>query len=105
MMSKEFSDALEALRLAGNALLSLSDTIEKVLTETEAKKAEQSQAEETVVSVTMADVKKVLTAKSRAGHTKEVKALLKKYGSDKLSGIDESCYQALMEEAEGIGNA
>ena len=105
MMSKEFSDALEALRLAGNALLSLSDTIEKVLTETEAKKAEQSQGEETVVSVTMADVKKVLTAKSRAGHTKEVKALLKKYGSDKLSGIDESCYQALMEEAEVIGNA
>ena len=105
MMSKEFSDALEALRLAGNALLSLSDTIEKVLTEAESKRSEKPQEEEPEIPVTMADVKKGLTAKSRAGHTKEVKELLKKYGSDKLSGIDESCYPALMEEAEVIGNA
>ena len=104
-MSKEFKEALEALRLAGNALLTLSDTIEKVLTEAEAKRAEQPQAEEPVIPVSMADVKKVLTAKSRAGHTKEVKELLKKYGADKLSGIDESCYPALLEEAEVIGDA
>ncbi len=104
-MSKEFKEALEALRLAGNALLQLSDTIEKVLTEAEAKKTDLPQEEETVIPVSMADVKKVLTAKSRAGHTKEVKELLKKYGSDRLSGIDPSCYPALMEEAEVIGNA
>ena len=104
-MSKEFKEALEALRLAGNALLQLSDTIEKVLTEAEAKKTDLPQEEETVIPVSMADVKKVLTAKSRAGHTKEVKELLKKYGSDRLSGIDPSCYPALMEEAEVISNA
>lgn len=59
MMSKEFKDALEALRLAGNALLFLSDTIEKVLTEAEAKRDEQPQVEEPEIPVTMADVKKV----------------------------------------------
>lgn len=65
-MSKEFKEALEALRAAGDALLVLSDVIEKVLTEAASKgtPAEDAPAES---SVTMADVKAMLTKKSRAG--------------------------------------
>ena len=50
------------------------------------------------------DVRAVLAEKSRAGHTAEVRALLKKYGAAKLSEIDPANYEALMKDAEVIGN-
>lgn len=45
----------------------------------------------------------VLAEKSRAGFTKEVKALLIKHGADKLSAVDAAEYAALMAEAEELG--
>lgn len=50
------------------------------------------------------DVRAVLAEKSRAGHTAEVRALLQKYGAAKLSEIDLANYEALMKDAEVIGN-
>lgn len=50
------------------------------------------------------DVRAVLAEKSHAGHTAEVRALLKKYGAAKLSEIDPANYEALMKDAEVIGN-
>lgn len=50
------------------------------------------------------DVRAVLAEKSRTGHTAEVRALLKKYGATKLSEIDPANYEALMKDAEVIGN-
>ena len=122
-MSKELIEALEALRTAGNALLSLSDTIEKVLREAERKdQAEEDVKEEPQETAAagsseepdndpadpapkFSEVKALLTKKSRAGFTKEVKELLKKYGADRLSAVDPSHYEDLMKEAEVIGNA
>lgn len=45
-------------------------------------------------------VRAVLAEKSRAGKTAEVKALLTKYGADKLTDVAPSEYAALMAEAE-----
>ena len=50
------------------------------------------------------DVRAVLAEKSRAGHTAEVRALLKKHGADKLSEIDPAKYEALLQDAEVIAN-
>lgn len=50
------------------------------------------------------DVRAVLAEKSRAGHTAEVRTLLKKYGAEKLSEIDPANYESLMKDAEVIGN-
>lgn len=55
--------------------------------------------------VTLEEVRTKLANLSRNGHTKEVKALLSKYGADKLSAIDKDMYEALLADAEGIGNA
>lgn len=55
--------------------------------------------------VTLEEVRTKLANLSRNGHTKEVKALLLKYGADKLSAIDKDKYEALLADAEGIGNA
>ena len=47
-------------------------------------------------------VRAVLAEKSRLGKTTEVKALLTKFGVDKLSELDSSKYDELLKEAEVI---
>ena len=49
------------------------------------------------------DVRKAFAAKSHAGHTAEVKALITKYGASRLSDIQESDYANLMADLEVIG--
>lgn len=46
------------------------------------------------------EVRAVLADKSRAGHTAEIRELLKKYGASKLSLVDTKHYEALLREAE-----
>lgn len=53
--------------------------------------------------ITLAEVRAVLANKSRAGFTEEVKQLVMKHGAEKLSGVPESEYPALMKEAESLG--
>lgn len=55
-----------------------------------------------VKKVELEDVRKVLTDKSRAGFTSEVKELLKKHGANKLSEINPDEYEALIVEAGNI---
>ena len=52
---------------------------------------------------TFEDVRKAFSAKSHAGFTTEVKALISKYGAARLSDIQESDYAALMADLEVIG--
>ena len=59
-------------------------------------------AEAKTVKLTLEDVRKVLTEKSRAGKTSDVKALLKKHGSNKLSEVNPDDYEELLKEAEGL---
>lgn len=67
-------------------------------------KEEAVQAGEPAKEWTLEEVRMVLADKSRAGHTEEVKALISKYGADRLSDIDPADFAALMAEAEVIGN-
>ena len=46
----------------------------------------------------------VLADKSRAGHTAEVRVLLQKYGASRLSSVDPASYEALLADAEVLGN-
>ena len=52
--------------------------------------------------VTMQDVHAVLAKKLNDGKRKEVKGLLLKYDSGKLSGVKESDYPALLTEARAL---
>lgn len=53
-------------------------------------------------SVTLEEVRAVLAEKSRLGKTTEVKALLTRFGVNKLSELDASKYDELLKETEGI---
>ena len=68
-------------------------------------KAEILPQEEPVVKTySKEDVRGILASKSAKGHGKEVKALLSKYGADKLSTLSPEHYAAVVAEAEVIGN-
>lgn len=54
--------------------------------------------------ITLSELRAVLANKSRAGFTDEVKQLLMKHGAEKLSGIAETEYAALMKEAKNLGS-
>ena len=54
--------------------------------------------------ISMEQVRGVLADKSRAGHTEAIRAILKKYGADRLSAADPNDYQAIMAEAEALGD-
>ena len=48
------------------------------------------------------DVRAVLAAKTQAGKRREVKELLLKYDSGKLSGVNPENYAALLADAEAL---
>lgn len=58
--------------------------------------------EELEPKVSLEDVRAYLAVLSQKGKTAEVKALILKFGANKLSEVDESKYAELLKEAEGI---
>ncbi len=64
---------------------------------------EISVTKKTTPALTLIEVRKVLAEKSREGHTDQVRVLLEKYGADKLSAINPTNYQSLVNDAECLG--
>ena len=94
-------DNLEAL--SGN-LRDMADALKTeccVDAEPEVKKTTAT----TQPKISLEQVRAVLADKSQSGFTAEVRDLIAKYGSNKLSGIDPKHYPAILKEAEEIGNA
>lgn len=67
------------------------------------EKTEKPKKEKTKV-YTLEDVRGVLAEKSQSGLTSEVKDLIAKFGGSKLSDIDPINYEAIIKEAEVLGN-
>lgn len=93
--------------------LTIADGFEKLaagyraLADANSAPAESEPASETEVpveapKVTMQDVHDVLVSKLNDGKRKEVKELLLKYDSGKLSGVKESDYPALLADARAL---
>ena len=95
---EEVRSAAEASTDAANWLSQQfnSDTEEAPITEAQLEKKPE---------LTLEQVRAVLADKSRAGHTAAVRDLLQKYGASKLSQVDPKHYEALLKDAEVIGNA
>ncbi len=60
------------------------------------------QAEPEKKPIAIEDVRAVLAAKTQAGKRREVKELLLKYDSGKLSGVKPENYAALLADAEAL---
>lgn len=65
--------------------------------------SDQEETEEPAPQLTLSDVRGVLARKSQAGLTKGVKALIQKYGAERLSDVKPEDYEALLKDVEGLG--
>ena len=107
-MSKmaEMAQTIEELRTAAASINAAADWLYQQFSgdDNEAQVTKAPAKKETKPELKLEDVRAVLAEKSRAGHTAEVRALLKKYGAAKLSETEPANYEALMNDAEVIGN-
>lgn len=81
---------IEELRMCAATLSRIADTLSKM-----------AEPEKSVP--TLEEVRAVLAKLSVEGHSAAVKALIAKFGADKLSDIAPEQYAALLKEAERIG--
>ena len=84
---------IEALRLSAKSIMDIADELAKTLQVKEPKPP------------SLEDVRHKLILAAQAGFSAEVKALITKYGADRLSAVDPSHYAALLKEAESIREA
>ncbi|HAP8930950.1 TPA: hypothetical protein IV330_000251 [Enterococcus faecium] len=80
---------------AGYRALANDQKEEKVAAPTEHAEPEKKE-------ISIEEVRAVLAAKTQAGKRREVKELLLKYDSGKLSGVKTENYAALMADAEAL---
>lgn len=97
----KIADGFESLAAGYRALAQDSKAASVVpATDTPAAPIEQEALKEEKPTVTMEQVRAVLAQKSKDGKKVQVKALLLKYDSGKLSGVKPEDYPALLAEAE-----
>ena len=116
-MSKmsELSQALDELVACGEGLIRTANAIRDMFTgepEPEEKPVTTAEPPRTEAAAeppaeepqryTFAEVRKAFSAKSHAGYTDQVKALITSYGADKLSAVKEEDYPRLMADLEAI---
>ena len=53
-------------------------------------------------AISIEEVRSVLAEKSQAGKGPEIRALIVKYGADKLTDLEPSCYEALLNEVKAL---
>ena len=70
--------------------------------EPQADTPEEKSAPKKEATVTFVQLRSRLSEISRSGHTQEVKALIAKYGAEKLSDLAEGDFAAVLAEAEGL---
>ena len=83
-------------------IIAKANEIKGLIDETKDASKTTGEAKSEPVKPTLEDVRKVLTEKSRSGKTSEVKALLKKHGSNRLSEVNPDDYENLLKEAEEL---
>ncbi len=99
---EKIAEALIGMADEMTALARALDTDKKKTERKEPEKAAEPEIPAPVPDITLEQVRGVLAGKSREGHTEEIKSLLNKYGSNRLSGITPENYAALLADAEGL---
>lgn len=102
-----FAEALPQMQLGDILPIKKGQTIKSngEVIKTESKNEETVKEEikkEEVKDIALEDVRAKLASLSQAGKQKEVKALIKKFGANKLTEVATENYEALLKEAEAI---
>ena len=110
-MSKmsDMAQTIEELRMAAAAITDAANWLTQQFSGEDNDKQQFNESAATAAepqpALTLEQVRAVLADKSRAGHTAAIRDLLQKYGASKLSQVDPNNYEALLRDAEVLGNA
>lgn len=101
---KRIPEAAQKILKVTEELRSLADSIQEVcllftesVPETNAEEQSKPSAEP---DIPLERVRGILADKSRSGKTAEVRAIIRKYGADRLSDIDPKDYSKVLKDAE-----
>lgn len=102
-------DVAQHMLKVAEDLRSLSDSVQAICTIVTEGLSEEPKAmalpeKKEELAIPLEKVRGVLAAKSQAGYSAEVRAIVSKYGANKLSDIDPKDYAAVLKDAEVIGN-
>ena len=98
----EMESTIKELRDAAASINSIANYLTSLFMADHEPEAEEPQPEPPMA---FEEVRAVLANKSREGFTAQIRELLQKYGGNKLSELDPSCYRALVADAEGLSHA
>lgn len=117
----ELIELLDSIITCGESMAKIGRLLKEVLPETaeaipqESKDEAASETKSTPAKLpeqtespavpvyTFTEIRKAFSAKSHAGFTEQIRELISKYGADRLSGVKEEDYPALMTDLEVIG--
>ena len=97
---KIFKALITDLIVLAEDLQELVDVME--ITEQVTQAPEAIEVKPETPPVTLEEVRAVLAQKSHEGKATEIKALLEKYGAQKLSSVDSAQFGALLADAEAL---
>ena len=108
---KDLQMTLDQMIQCGEGMIAAANALKEIFSETTEAKPEAPAPKKTAKvpeapkkEIQLTDIRGVLAEKSRAGFTTQVKELLTKYGADKLSAVTPKDYEALLADAEVLGN-
>lgn len=104
----ELEMAIRDLRTAASTINDVADTLAELFSGMEEPSAPATEAESAdIPAITFDQVSNTLMSISRISkaHSQKLRALVQKYGANKLSEIPPEHYEAILAEAEVIRNA
>lgn len=107
---EELARVAAKLTACAEAMMELADVLSSTADEeagappVQDAEAGAPSVQEPEAAYSFTDVRQAAADASRRGYRAEVKALLAKYGIEKLSALAEEGYAAFMKDLEGIGN-
>lgn len=105
---KELAEQVAELKKCGEILIDISETLTQMFLAADVEKPVKEESKDIVAPkekkkvYSFEEVRAVLAAKSRDGYTDEVKAVISSFGVEKLSDIDPSKYEELLQKMEVI---
>lgn len=97
---KEQFELANALLKVAEDIRALADSIQAAYSDPAGTSTEKVSEVKPKQEITLEKVRGILAEKSRSGHTAEVRAILRKFGADRLSDIDPKDYAAVLKDAE-----
>lgn len=98
------NDTLALANSLNNLALSISDEVPTIDQESKASVNEvnTTSTNSTAMTITIEEVRALMAEKSRGGNKEGVKAILKKYGAEKLTSLDQVHYAQVLDEVREL---